>query len=92
MFFLFMLLVLGTLLFFLVRNGQLGSTAWATNRSPEAEAKTHPGRAVCARRHHERRIHGARQRLELDSRKRFLGCQERQEAALIGDCWLAGRR
>jgi putative membrane protein len=39
MFFLFLLLVLGTLLFFLVRNGQLGSSAWATNRSPEAEAK-----------------------------------------------------
>ena len=39
MFFLFLLLVLGTLLFFLVRNGQLGSTAWAPSRSPEAEAK-----------------------------------------------------
>ena len=39
MFFLFLLVVLGTLLFFLVRNGQLGSSGWATNRSPEAEAK-----------------------------------------------------
>jgi putative membrane protein len=39
MFFLFLLLVLGTLLFFLVRNGQLGSSASATSRSPEAEAK-----------------------------------------------------
>jgi putative membrane protein len=37
MFFLFILLVLGTLLFFLIRNGQLGS---ATTRSPEAEAKS----------------------------------------------------
>jgi putative membrane protein len=36
MFFLFLLLVLGTLLFFLVRNGQLGSV---TTRPPEAEAK-----------------------------------------------------
>jgi putative membrane protein len=39
MFFLFLLLVLGTVLFFLVRNGQLGSSQWAANRSPEAEAK-----------------------------------------------------
>ena len=39
MFLLFLLLALGTLLFFLVRNGQLGSTAWAPSRSPEAEAK-----------------------------------------------------
>jgi putative membrane protein len=39
MFLLFLLLVLGTLLFFLVRNGQLGSSAWATSRSPETEAK-----------------------------------------------------
>jgi putative membrane protein len=39
MFFLFLLLVLGTLLFFLARNGQLGSSAWATKTSPEAEAK-----------------------------------------------------
>ena len=39
MFLLFLLLVLGTLLFFLVRNGQLGSSAWANTRSPEAEAK-----------------------------------------------------
>ena len=38
MFFLLMLLVLGTLLFFLVRNGQLGSQLTA-NPSPEAEAK-----------------------------------------------------
>ena len=35
MFLLFLLLVLGTLLFFLVRNGQLGSTAWAPSRSPD---------------------------------------------------------
>ena len=39
MFFLFLLLVLGTLLFFLVRNGYLGSSALATKTSPEAEAK-----------------------------------------------------
>jgi len=40
MFFLFMLLVLGTLLFFLVRHGHLGSPSLAaSNRSPEAEAK-----------------------------------------------------
>ena len=39
MFLLFVLLVLGTLLFFLVRNGQLGSSTWASTRSPEAEAK-----------------------------------------------------
>ena len=39
MFLLFLLLALGTLLFFLVRNGQLGSSAWASTRSPEAEAK-----------------------------------------------------
>ena len=39
MFFLFLLLVLGTLLFFLVRNGHLGSSALATTPSPEAEAK-----------------------------------------------------
>jgi putative membrane protein len=39
MFFLFLLLVLGTLLFFLVRNGHLGSSALATRTSPEAEAK-----------------------------------------------------
>ena len=39
MFFLFMLLVLGTLLFFLVRDGQFGPTSVASNRSPESEAK-----------------------------------------------------
>ena len=40
MFFLLMLLVLGTLLFFLVRHGHLGSPSLAAgNRSPEAEAK-----------------------------------------------------
>jgi uncharacterized membrane protein len=39
MFFLLMLLALGTLLFFLVRNGQLGSPSWANTRSPESEAK-----------------------------------------------------
>jgi uncharacterized membrane protein len=39
MFFLLMLLALGTLLFFLVRNGQLGSASWASTRSPESEAK-----------------------------------------------------
>ena len=39
MFFLLMLLVLGTLLFFLIRNGQLGSSQLTANRSPEAEAK-----------------------------------------------------
>lgn len=38
MFLLILLLVLGTLLFFLVRNGQLGSST-ATARAPEAEAK-----------------------------------------------------
>jgi putative membrane protein len=38
MFFLFMLLVLGTLIFFLVRNGQLGSQS-LVSRSPESEAK-----------------------------------------------------
>jgi putative membrane protein len=30
---------LGTVLFFLVRNGQLGPSAGVTTRSPEAEAK-----------------------------------------------------
>ena len=39
MFFLFMLLVLGTLLFLLLKHGQLGSATLASNRSPEAEAK-----------------------------------------------------
>jgi putative membrane protein len=39
MFFLLMLLVLGTLLFFLIRNGQFGPTSWASTRSPEGEAK-----------------------------------------------------
>jgi uncharacterized membrane protein len=39
MFFLFMLLVLGTLVFFLVRHGQFGAQSWAGNRSPEGEAK-----------------------------------------------------
>ena len=39
MFFLFMLLVLGTLVFFLVRHGQFGAQSWAVNRSPEGEAK-----------------------------------------------------
>jgi putative membrane protein len=39
MFFLLMLLVLGTLLFFLIRNGQLASSQMTANRSPEAEAK-----------------------------------------------------
>jgi putative membrane protein len=39
MFFLFLLLVLGTVLFFLARNGQLGSSGGLTTRSPEAEAK-----------------------------------------------------
>jgi putative membrane protein len=39
MFFLFMLLVLGTLVFFLVRNGQLGPQSLAGSRSPESEAK-----------------------------------------------------
>ena len=34
MFFLFMLLVLGTLLFFLVRHGQFGPTSFASNPSP----------------------------------------------------------
>ncbi|HEY6682550.1 MAG TPA: hypothetical protein VI030_06235 [Propionibacteriaceae bacterium] len=39
MFFLFMLLVLGTLLFFLVRHGHLGSLSLTSNPSPEADAK-----------------------------------------------------
>jgi putative membrane protein len=39
MFFLFMLLVLGTLVFFLVRHGQLGPQTLASSRSPESEAK-----------------------------------------------------
>jgi len=39
MFFLFSLLVLGTLLFFLVRHGQFGPTSLPSNRSPESEAK-----------------------------------------------------
>src|SRR5438094_312363 len=39
MFFLFMLLVLGALVFFLVRHGQFGAQSWAGNRSPEGEAK-----------------------------------------------------
>jgi putative membrane protein len=39
MFFLFLLLVLGTVLFLLARNGQLGPSQWAANRPPEAEAK-----------------------------------------------------
>jgi putative membrane protein len=39
MFFLFMLLVLGTLVFFLVRHGQFGPQSLAGSRSPESEAK-----------------------------------------------------
>ena len=39
MFFLLMLLVLGTLLFFLIRNGQFGPPSWTSTRSPESEAK-----------------------------------------------------
>ena len=39
MFFLFLLIVLGTVLFFLARNGQLGTSQWTANRSPEGEAK-----------------------------------------------------
>jgi uncharacterized membrane protein len=39
MFFLFMLLVLGTLVFFLVRHGQLSPQSLAGSRSPESEAK-----------------------------------------------------
>ena len=39
MFFLFVLLVLGTL-FFLVRRGYLAPPPWAAHRSPESEAKT----------------------------------------------------
>jgi putative membrane protein len=39
MFFLFMLLVLGTLLFFLARHGHLGSPSLISNPSPEADAK-----------------------------------------------------
>ena len=39
MFFLLVLLVLGTL-FFLVRRGYLGPPPWAAHRSPESEAKT----------------------------------------------------
>ena len=39
MFFLFMLLVLGTLVFFLVRHGQFGPQTLASSRSPESEAK-----------------------------------------------------
>ncbi|HEX7209558.1 MAG TPA: hypothetical protein VF241_01435 [Propionibacteriaceae bacterium] len=39
MFFLFMLLVLGTVLFFLVRHGQFAPQSLAGSRSPESEAK-----------------------------------------------------
>ncbi|HEY6683363.1 MAG TPA: hypothetical protein VI030_10335 [Propionibacteriaceae bacterium] len=39
MFFLFMLLVLGTLVFFLVRHGQFAPQSLAGSRSPESEAK-----------------------------------------------------
>jgi putative membrane protein len=39
MFFLLMLLVLGTLVFLLVRSGQLGPQSLAGSRSPESEAK-----------------------------------------------------
>jgi putative membrane protein len=39
MFFLFMLLVLGTLVFFLVRHGQFGPQSLASSRSPESEAR-----------------------------------------------------
>jgi putative membrane protein len=39
MFFLLMLLVLGTLVFFLVRHGQFGAQSLPGSRSPESEAK-----------------------------------------------------
>ena len=39
MFFLFMLLVLGTIVFFLVRHGQFVPQSLASSRSPESEAK-----------------------------------------------------
>ena len=39
MFFLFMLLVLGTIVFFLVRHGQFAPQSLAGSRSPESEAK-----------------------------------------------------
>jgi putative membrane protein len=39
MFFLLMLLVLGTLVFFLVRHGQFGPQSLPGSRSPESEAK-----------------------------------------------------
>ena len=39
MFFLLMLLVLGTLVFFLVRQGQFGPQSLAGSRSPESDAK-----------------------------------------------------
>jgi putative membrane protein len=39
MFFLFMLLVLGTIVFFLVRHGQFAPQSLASSRSPESEAK-----------------------------------------------------
>jgi uncharacterized membrane protein len=39
MFFLFMLLVLGTLVFFLVRHGQFSPQSLAASRSPESDAK-----------------------------------------------------
>jgi putative membrane protein len=39
MFFLFMLLVLGTVVFFLVRHGQFAPQSLAGSRSPESEAK-----------------------------------------------------
>jgi putative membrane protein len=39
MFFLLMLLVLGTLVFFLVRHGQFSPQSLAASRSPESEAK-----------------------------------------------------
>jgi putative membrane protein len=40
MFFLLSLLVLGTLVFLLVRNGHFGPQSPITTRAPEAEAKT----------------------------------------------------
>jgi uncharacterized membrane protein len=39
MFFLFMLLVLGTIVFFLVRHGQFAPQSLTGSRSPESEAK-----------------------------------------------------
>ena len=72
MFFLFMLLVLGTLVFFLVRHGQFGPQSLAGSRSPESEAKK-----ILAERF-------ARGDITSDEfMERFLGRREGQEEALL---------